>query len=63
MNLFGLVGSAIADHVGENAQVKAAQIAYRVARKCNGGWPEWIDMTQREQARWIAAVGDVYEER
>jgi|ADVU01.1.fsa_nt_gi hypothetical protein len=67
MNLLNLLGQAGLGSLGAHGQKKAANFAYRIYRateaaKGNRKVPEWEDMTQREQERWIAAVGDIVDE-
>jgi len=55
------------DHLGEEAQKAAAKNAYNVYRKVHNKHGRkvraWEDLTQREQEEWIAAVGDLIDEK
>ena len=71
MNLLSLLGGTLLSKAGETAQRAAAKAAYRVYRKANNGRtiagakntiPEWIDLTQREQEKWVGAAGEILEE-
>jgi hypothetical protein len=55
---------AILSHAGLNlaaeGQVRLARTAHEIHRLVHGG-PEWVDLTERQQARWVAATGTVLE--
>jgi hypothetical protein len=72
MNILSLLGQSGLGALGAAGQKKAGEFAYRVYRLAEKAKTanqrtkaipvEWIDLTQREQERWIAAVGDAIEE-
>jgi hypothetical protein len=65
MNLFPLLGGELLSRAGEVAQRRLGKAAYDIARTVHGArkpaMPEWLDLTQREQEKWIAAAGDVLD--
>ena len=65
MNLFSLLGGELLGRAGDVAQRKLAKASYDIARTVHGArkpaLPEWLDLTQREQEKWIAAAGDLLD--
>lgn len=61
MGIFKAISRAGFGALAEEGQERLARFAYEVHRIATGDRKEWLDLTQREQMRWIGAAGDCIE--